>query len=158
MGRWKEEPLSKKKILLGVVLIFSCTILTCIGGLVVSCVMVSCVRSGPPTFASPVEEANDLLGRGNGHYFQGNYDKAMERYNQALVIFEEEEDKEGQANTLFNIGNIYKAQENYDLALEHYNASIVIINEHKLDVPKLERVLKKRDGSIGCDICEIFVD
>jgi tetratricopeptide (TPR) repeat protein len=54
------------------------------------------------------------------HQDQGDYDKAIEKFNQSLKIKEELGDKSGIANTLGQIGRIYETREDHKNALKNY--------------------------------------
>jgi len=79
------------------------------------------------------EEINDLSSKsyfinflGLVSQIQGNYDKAIQYYDDALQIDELLEDLDGKATDLSNIGTIYLTWGRYDEALEKYKEALVI--------------------------------
>ena len=63
------------------------------------------------------------------HQDQGNYEEAVEKYNQSLKIKEELGDKSGIAATLQQLGMIHQDQGNYEEAVKMYNQSLKIVEE-----------------------------
>jgi tetratricopeptide (TPR) repeat protein len=70
-----------------------------------------------------------LLDSGTDAIDIGQYDEALNYYNQALVIAREVGDRVGEGDTLTYIGFVYKAKGQHDQALEYYNQSLVIYRE-----------------------------
>ena len=70
-----------------------------------------------------------LNGLGNVYHSQGEYDKAMEYYQQRLQIAQEIGDRSGEGNSLGNLGNVYNSQGEYDKAMEYYQQSLQIAQE-----------------------------
>ncbi|NOQ64593.1 MAG: tetratricopeptide repeat protein [Methyloprofundus sp.] len=72
----------------------------------------------------------DLLNRlGQLYDSLGDYDKAMECYQQNLILCRELKDKENEAATLNNISQIYKVRGEYDTALGYLQSSLKICQE-----------------------------
>ncbi len=63
------------------------------------------------------------------HQDQGEYEKAIEKYNLSLKIAEELGDKSGIAITLHQLGMIHQDQGEYEKAIEKYNLSLKIAEE-----------------------------
>lgn len=68
---------------------------------------------------------------GNICYIQGNYEEAMELYNQSLKINEELRNKRRILSILFQMGMVYQSQENYEEAMKKYSQGLEI--SEKLD-------------------------
>jgi len=79
--------------------------------------------------ASDLVKAIALHHLGIIHQDQGDYDKAIEKYNQSLEIVKELGNKGGIASTLHELGMIHAAQGDYDKAIEKYNQSLEIEKE-----------------------------
>ncbi len=73
--------------------------------------------------------AGALKTQGASLYLRGIYSKAMEFYGEALKIYEELNNRRGEAACLLNIGNIYSEQKYYDKAIEHYTKGLKIERE-----------------------------
>ncbi len=71
-------------------------------------------------------EAMCLNNLGNGHFFLGEYDKALSCYQQSLPIRKEVGDLEGESSTRSNIGNLYYQQGRFVEALEHYYQAVAL--------------------------------
>ena len=69
---------------------------------------------------------NALLNIGRAHYFLGEYQNALRRYQEALVVAEEIEDKALIADALNNIGVLYYVWGEHDLALEYYLRTLAL--------------------------------
>jgi tetratricopeptide (TPR) repeat protein len=74
-------------------------------------------------------EAFDLHERGNTSYRQGQYQEALNYYQQALTIQREVGDRAGEGTTLNDIGSVYYARGEYDQALHNYQQALVIYRE-----------------------------
>lgn len=59
----------------------------------------------------------------------GNYDEAINNYEEALQIDESTNDLSGKATDLGNIGSIYLTRGNYELALKYYRKALEISEE-----------------------------
>ena len=77
------------------------------------------------------DKIGDLFGRskalvyiGDTENRLGNYERALNSYQQGLELKQRIGDREGQASTLSNIGATYKSLKQYDKALKFYNRSI----------------------------------
>jgi tetratricopeptide (TPR) repeat protein len=70
-----------------------------------------------------------LLDSGTDAIDIGQYDEALNYYNQALVIAREVGDRVGEGDTLTYIGFVYKAKGQHDQALEYFNQALVITRE-----------------------------
>ncbi|MBI5663467.1 MAG: tetratricopeptide repeat protein [Nitrospirae bacterium] len=79
--------------------------------------------------ASGLTQARALHNLGVIHQAQGEYDKAIEKYNQSMKIKEELGGKSGIASTLHQLGMIHQVQGDYDRAIEKYNQRMKISEE-----------------------------
>lgn len=70
-----------------------------------------------------------LLSRGTDAIDIGQYDEALNYYNQALVIAREVGDRVGEGTSLACIGFVYEAKGQHDQALEYFNQALVITRE-----------------------------
>ncbi len=70
--------------------------------------------------------ANSLIGLGNAYYSLGDYAKAIDFYEQSLVITREIGDRNGIANSLIGLGNAYYSLGDYAKAIDFYEQSLVI--------------------------------
>ena len=66
---------------------------------------------------------------GNTYRDLGQYDKAIEHYNQALAISREIGHRRGEGSALGNLGNAYNSLGQYDKAIEHHNQALAISRE-----------------------------
>ena len=80
------------------------------------------------------EQAFALKYTGVALYYQSEYEKALEYYNNSLNIFNEIGNKIEVANSLNNIGLVYCEINNYENALEYYQKSLKI--SEKIDNKK----------------------
>lgn len=65
-------------------------------------------------------------------YQIGDYEKALEKYNQSLELKEKLGDQIGRASTLHQIAKIYMHKGEYKKALEYYNQSLEIANNFEI--------------------------
>ncbi len=79
--------------------------------------------------SSGLVKATALHNLGIIYQSQGEYKKALEKYNESLIISKELGDKKGIADTLHQLGNIHYLQGKYEKALEKYNESLKIEKE-----------------------------
>ena len=79
--------------------------------------------------ASDLVKAQAFHNLGIIYHDQGEYDKAIEKYNQSLKISEESGDKSAITSTIHQLGTIHCAQGKYDKAIEKYNQSLKISEE-----------------------------
>ncbi|GAB4207492.1 MAG: hypothetical protein Fur0023_18340 [Bacteroidia bacterium] len=85
---------------------------------------------------------------------QGNYAKVLEYYFKALKIYEEIDNKQGQAVIFGNIGIVYYEQGNYAKALEYYFKALQISEEigdkrsHVLNLGNIGIVYDEQGNSI----------
>ncbi len=63
---------------------------------------------------------------GNICYYLNQYDKALENYKKALLIYSELNDRSSYGTCLNNIGNIYFYQSNFSVAMTYYQSAIKI--------------------------------
>ena len=75
---------------------------------------------------NPVLQAIITGNIGNVFYEQKKYLEATREYSNALQVFQEEKDKEGEARILTSLGSVNNAIGNYELALEYYQKSLKI--------------------------------
>lgn len=71
-----------------------------------------------------ISEALKIIGQGN--YFQGNHDKALEFYIRSLKIYEEMNDEEGIIYLENDIGNLYRKNGNADVAIKHLERALKV--------------------------------
>ncbi|MGB3532724.1 MAG: tetratricopeptide repeat protein [Microcoleaceae cyanobacterium] len=76
-------------------------------------------------------EAN-LLNMAADYWWLENHSKALELYNQSLVIYQEIGDKQAEAKTLVNLGD--KWEENREKQLEFYTQALLIYREIKDEI------------------------
>ena len=74
-------------------------------------------------------ELEALAKAGVSNHYLGNYEKALEYYNQLLNIYRKKGDKKYIAGYLNNIGACYYKLGNYDKAIENYHESLKIREE-----------------------------
>jgi tetratricopeptide (TPR) repeat protein len=74
-------------------------------------------------------EADDLIQRGTTSSSQGQYQEALNYYQQALIISQEEGDRAWEGITLNSIGSTYVSLKQYDQALKYYQQALVIYQE-----------------------------
>ncbi|WP_293134005.1 CHAT domain-containing tetratricopeptide repeat protein [Microcoleus sp. bin38.metabat.b11b12b14.051] len=75
---------------------------------------------------APVSEADRLLDRGNQQYNSNQFREALQSYEQALTIYQEIGDRQGEANSLNGLGNAYYSLGDYNRAIDFYEQSLVI--------------------------------
>lgn len=87
-------------------------------------------EAGPDGARVHDDEVVDLLASiGNVHYLQGEYERALQQYLEALQRLEalpSVEAAQQRARMLSNIGNVYYIQEDYEAAYTHYARSLSI--------------------------------
>ena len=76
-----------------------------------------------------VQMASALNTQGISYFFRGNFDSALERYNQSFARSEEAGDNKGMANAYSNIGLLKKRQGEIETALEYYQRSLALNEE-----------------------------
>ncbi len=64
--------------------------------------------------------------KGTFYFYQGEYDKAIENYQKAVVLFERSGFEQHCATMYLNIGNIFIKQKSYEKAIEYYTKSMEI--------------------------------
>ncbi len=74
-------------------------------------------------------ELEALAKAGVSNHYLGNYEKALDYYNQLLNIYRKKGDKKYIAGYLNNIGACYYKLSNYDKAIENYHESLKIREE-----------------------------
>ncbi|MFM6446580.1 MAG: tetratricopeptide repeat protein, partial [Microcystis panniformis] len=70
-----------------------------------------------------------LTSLGNVYYSLGEYQKAIEFYQQSLAIFREIGDRGGEAKSYGNLGNAYGSLGEYQKAIEFNQQSLAIERE-----------------------------
>jgi tetratricopeptide (TPR) repeat protein len=60
---------------------------------------------------------------------QGNYQEATDYYEQALALFRELGDRQGEANSLMGLGMVARSQGNYKEAIDYYEQALDIMRE-----------------------------
>lgn len=85
------------------------------------------------------QKANYLAGEGEacrvigvGYYYLSRYEAALDKYLQAIVFFELNNDYKGSGKVYNNIGNLYLLND-YDKALEYYNKSLALAKKYNPD-------------------------
>ncbi|ARV57544.1 hypothetical protein BZZ01_01845 [Nostocales cyanobacterium HT-58-2] len=78
-------------------------------------------------------EADRLYNQGVDQYDSGQFHKALEIYQKALVIYQENRDKEGISNTLNSLGAVSKELGQYPQALKYYQQALAISREVNVD-------------------------
>ena len=73
--------------------------------------------------------ANWYIKLGIIHYLKGEYDEALEKYNQSLGINEKLGDQRGISSTLHQIAMIHQDKGEYEVALDKYNQSLEIFKK-----------------------------
>ena len=74
-------------------------------------------------------EAATLNNIGYVHDDLGEKEKALDYYNQALLITQEVGDESGEATILNNIGVVYRTLDDNEKALDYYNQALLITQE-----------------------------
>ena len=69
---------------------------------------------------------------------QGQYEQALDHYNEALTIYKQIEDRVNQVLTLGSIGLIYLSTEQYEQALPYLEQKLTIFRELGLELPAFE--------------------
>jgi Tfp pilus assembly protein PilF len=91
---------------------------------IVAAVLVSCAttNSGRPAPSNQLSrnEAVEAYNRGNAYYWEGDYDRAIADYNQAIRL------DPNHYQTYFNRGWVYSYKGMNDRAIEDYNATLRI--------------------------------
>lgn len=77
----------------------------------------------------PFRRADIQRDIGKLNYYQGNYEKSIDYFHQALAIYEETSDNLYQSYVLNDLGNTYVEMEDLDKALETYQKSKKISEE-----------------------------
>ncbi|MHC5729836.1 MAG: tetratricopeptide repeat protein, partial [Nostoc sp.] len=70
-----------------------------------------------------------LTSLGNAYYSLGQYQRAIEFYQQSLEISREIGDRNGEGNSLIGLGNAYKSLGEYQRAIEFHQQSLEISRE-----------------------------
>jgi tetratricopeptide (TPR) repeat protein len=83
----------------------------------------------PPTVTPNSTLADDLLQRGTTSFIQRQYQEALNYYQQALVIYQQVDNRRGEGNALHGIGASYHSLGQYDQALNYYQQALVIHRE-----------------------------
>ncbi|RYE34358.1 MAG: tetratricopeptide repeat protein [Sphingobacteriaceae bacterium] len=85
------------------------------------------------------KKANYLDGEGEacrvigiGQYYLSRYENALDKYLQAIVYFELNNNYQGSGKVYNNIGNLYLLND-YDKALEYYNKSLTLAKKYNPD-------------------------
>ncbi|MBI5417621.1 tetratricopeptide repeat protein [Candidatus Poribacteria bacterium] len=89
--------------------------------------------------ATGLIKAGALHNFGNIYETQGEYAKAIEKYNQSLKINEELGDKRTIASTLGQLGKIYKINGDFKNALKNYIIALLLFEQLKSPYMELAR-------------------
>ncbi|MCA1993489.1 MAG: CHAT domain-containing tetratricopeptide repeat protein [Coleofasciculus sp. S288] len=82
------------------------------------------------TTSSRKAEADQLYEQSKKQYQNHQFNSALQSFEQALKIYREIQDSQGEASTLVWMGAIYIAQEgNYSKAIEYYQQALAVIRE-----------------------------
>ncbi|GAB1542814.1 hypothetical protein NUACC21_54880 [Scytonema sp. NUACC21] len=76
-----------------------------------------------------IQEGTVLQKLGSAYVIMKDYQKAEEKYIEALVCFQKIEDRSGEASTLNCLGNLYLNLRKYKKAIEHYQQALVIYEQ-----------------------------
>jgi tetratricopeptide (TPR) repeat protein len=71
-------------------------------------------------------EADRLLNQGAQQYQVSQFEAALQSWQQALQIYREIKDRQGEGNALDNLGDAYKNLNDYAKAIEFYKQSLEI--------------------------------
>ncbi|MBE9001075.1 tetratricopeptide repeat protein [Nostoc sp. LEGE 12447] len=74
-------------------------------------------------------EADKLLEQGKQEFERGQYQNAIQSWQQALAIYQELKDHNGEANSLMNLGEAYRNLGQYPKAIEFYQQSLAIFRQ-----------------------------
>ena len=74
-------------------------------------------------------EADRLLKEGMDMYDNINFGGALGKFEEALLIYQEIDDKLGKGKTLHQIGLVYNSKDQYQQALDYYQRALVIQRE-----------------------------
>ena len=74
-------------------------------------------------------QADELLDKGIDLYNNGEWNKALECWKKAKILYEELGDKQGISNTLGNIGLIHDNRGEWEQAIEYYKRSLKLKEE-----------------------------
>ena len=84
-------------------------------------------QAGPPVQGST--DCKTLNQDGVTLYFQARYPEALQKFQAALVCYQETGNRAGEGTALSNIGAVYKAQGRYTEALEVFQRALAILRE-----------------------------
>jgi CHAT domain-containing protein/Flp pilus assembly protein TadD len=76
-------------------------------------------------------EADRLLQQGREQYKTSQFEAAFKSWEQALIIYREIKDRNGEGKSLNNLGNAYYSLGKYVKAIEYYEQSLTIAREIK---------------------------
>ncbi|MBX9254875.1 tetratricopeptide repeat protein [Desmonostoc muscorum CCALA 125] len=76
-------------------------------------------------------EADKLFEQGNKQYHSSQFEAALQSWQQALIIYREIKDRNGEGYSLNNLGNVYQALGDYNKAIEYHSSSLAIAREIK---------------------------
>jgi CHAT domain-containing protein/tetratricopeptide (TPR) repeat protein len=112
-----------------------------------------CLLASVPQWliAAPADQGNDLLAQANALYEEAEslmddqqWEDALARYSEALELFRQAEDQEGEARCLLAIGNVSVALSDEAGALEAYQASLALwqaLDDAEMQMETLDRVV-----------------
>ena len=70
---------------------------------------------------------------GNTYVYLGQYQKALHFYQQALAIYQEQNDFTGQVSIYSNLGHLYRRIGQYSQALDYHQQALEIVKQHLSD-------------------------
>ncbi|HEY9638463.1 MAG TPA: CHAT domain-containing tetratricopeptide repeat protein [Coleofasciculaceae cyanobacterium] len=74
-------------------------------------------------------EANRLLKQGIDQYQTSQFEAALQSWQQALILYHQIENRQGEADCLGNLGAAYESLGQYQLAIDYYQRTLVIAQE-----------------------------
>ncbi len=79
--------------------------------------------------STPLAEASSQNARGQSLFIRNDHASARAHFEQALMLFEQLNDRLGSANALYNIGNTYKSTGDHPAGLETYQRALALYEE-----------------------------
>ncbi|BAY60626.1 TPR repeat-containing protein [Calothrix brevissima NIES-22] len=115
-----------------ITLITLITLLTTIGQAPINhSAIVGITQASAQTPQTRKAEGDRLLNQGKQQYHTSQFEAALRSWQQALIIYQEIKDRQGERNALGNLGAAYLALGDYPKALEYQQQSLAIAREIK---------------------------